>query len=203
LRVQSAIRGAIQTITKTIQVAAGVFGPGHLGELAWQVPFELVDAVLAETLATQRRLRELPSRVGVYYVLAFGLFPGLGYQRVWAKLTAALPDQGLPSPSAKALRDLRQRIGPAPLKALLEVLAGPVVADELCLAPGPLQRHDGVARSLCGNRSAVVTAHDVPAQVQPGSHAGRGQHAAFVDEENTGIDLDGRMQRASSAAAAQ
>ena len=34
--------------------------------------------------------------------------------------------QGLPSPSAKALRDLRRRIGPAPLKALFEVLAGPV-----------------------------------------------------------------------------
>jgi Insertion element 4 transposase N-terminal len=126
LRVQSAIRGAIQTITKTIQVAAGVFGPGHLGELTWHVPFELVDAVLAETQATQRRLRELPSRVGVYFVLALGLFPGLGYQRVWAKLTAALPAEGLPSPSAKALRDLRRRLGPAPLKALFEVLAGPV-----------------------------------------------------------------------------
>src|SRR5262249_52244150 len=112
LRGQSAIRGAIQTITKTIQVAAGVFGPGHLGELTQQVPFELVDAVLAETLATQRRLRGLPSRVGGYFVLALGLFPGLGYQRVWAKLTAALPAEG--PPSAKALRDLRRRVGPAP-----------------------------------------------------------------------------------------
>jgi hypothetical protein len=126
LRVQSAIRGAVATITKTIRVAAGVFGPGHLGELTWQVPFELVDAVLAETLATERRLRELPSRVGVYFVLALGLFPRLGYQRVWAKLTAALPAEGLTSPSAKALRDLRHRVGPAPLKALFEVLAGPV-----------------------------------------------------------------------------
>src|SRR5262249_21940135 len=111
---------------KTIRVAAGVFGPGHLGELTWQVPFELVDAVLDETQATQQRLRDLPSRVGVYFVLSLGLFPKLGYQRVWAKLTAALQGQDLPSPSAKALRDLRRRIGPAPLKALFEVLAGPV-----------------------------------------------------------------------------
>src|SRR5262249_27239332 len=36
----------------------------------------------------------------------------------------ALPEEG--PPSAKALRDLRRRIGPAPLKALFEVLAGPV-----------------------------------------------------------------------------
>jgi len=54
------------------------------------------------------------------------VFPGLAYGRVWAKLTAALGGLGLPSPSPKALRDLRQRIGAAPVKALFEVLAGPV-----------------------------------------------------------------------------
>ena len=37
------------TVTRTITVAAGVFAPGHLGELTWQVPFELADAVLEET----------------------------------------------------------------------------------------------------------------------------------------------------------
>jgi len=114
------------TVTKTITVAAGVFAPGHLGELTWQVPFDLADAVLEETRSRERRLRDLPSRVGIYFVLALGLFPGLGYQNVWAKLTAALEGQGVPSPSAKALRDLRRRLGAAPLKALFEVLAGPV-----------------------------------------------------------------------------
>jgi Insertion element 4 transposase N-terminal/Transposase DDE domain len=133
LRVQSAILAAVTTITKTITVAAGVFAPGHLGELTWQVPFELADAVLAETRTTQRRLRDLPSRAGIYFVLALGLFPALGYQNVWAKLTAALDGLGLPSPSARALRDLRRRIGIAPVKALFEVLAGPVAQPS---APG-------------------------------------------------------------------
>jgi len=64
LRVQSAIAAAVTTITTTITVAAGVFAPGHLGELTWQVPFELADAVLEETRARERRLRDLPSRVG-------------------------------------------------------------------------------------------------------------------------------------------
>jgi hypothetical protein len=114
------------TFTKTITVAAGVFAPGHLGELTWQVPFELADAVLEETRRRERRLRVLPSRVGIYFVLALGLFPALGYQKVWAKLTAALEGQGVPCPSAKALRDLRRRVGSAPVKALFEVLAGPV-----------------------------------------------------------------------------
>ena len=59
-------------------------------------------------------------------MLALGLFPRLGYQRVWAKLTAALQMEGLPSPSRKVLGDLRRRLGAAPLKALFEVLAGPV-----------------------------------------------------------------------------
>ena len=115
----------VQVIT-TSTVAAGVFAAGHLGELTQQVPFELVDAVLEQTRATQQRLRELPSRVGVYFLLALGLFPGLGYRKVWGKLVAGLRALGVPCPSDKALRDLRRRLGPAPIKALFEVLAGPV-----------------------------------------------------------------------------
>jgi transposase IS4-like protein/DDE family transposase len=114
------------TVTTTISVAAGVFAPGHLGELTRVVPFELVDAVLEETGARERRLRRLPSRAGVYFVLALGLFPRPGYLGVWAKLTAALDGLGLAVPSAKGLRDLRRRVGVAPVKALFEVLAGPL-----------------------------------------------------------------------------
>ncbi len=126
MRVQSAICAAVTTITHTITVAAGVFAPGHLGELTWEVPFELADAVLEETRTRERRLRDLPSRAGVYFVLGLGLFPGLGYGGVWQKMTAALGGQpGVPSPSPKALRDLRRRLGAAPVKALFEVLAGP------------------------------------------------------------------------------
>jgi hypothetical protein len=123
LRSQSAISAAVTTITRTITVAVGVFAPGHVGELTRVVPFELVEAVLEETGARERRLRLLPSRVGVYFVLAMCLFPRPGYLGVRAKLTAAL---GLASPSAKALRELRRRIGIAPLKALFEILAGPL-----------------------------------------------------------------------------
>jgi hypothetical protein len=113
------------TITKTITVAAGVFAPGHLGELTQVIPFELVDGVLADTRAAQRRLRLLPSRVGVYFVLALGLFPRKGYRGVWAELTAALDGLGLVVPSPKALRDLRRRLGAAPFRLLFETLAGP------------------------------------------------------------------------------
>src|SRR5437867_2174761 len=76
-------------ISRTVMVAAGRFAPGHLGELTQQVPFEMVDAVLAETGRVQPRARDLPARVVVYLLLAAGLFAGQGYRQVWARLVAA------------------------------------------------------------------------------------------------------------------
>lgn len=113
-------------VVRTVTVAGGVFAPGHLGELTQVVPFELVDAVLAETGRTQRRLRDLPSRVGVYFLLALGLFEHVGAGLVWRKLVAGLGGLAVVCPSEKALRDLRRRIGAAPLKALFQVLAVPL-----------------------------------------------------------------------------
>jgi hypothetical protein len=90
LRSQFAITSAVTAITKSITVAAGVFAPGHLGELTRVIPFELADAVLEETRTRERRLRALPSRVGIYFVLAMCLFPGTGYRgRYRWPLTAA------------------------------------------------------------------------------------------------------------------
>nr|WSW58288.1 IS4 family transposase [Streptomyces sp. NBC_00998]WSW64588.1 IS4 family transposase [Streptomyces sp. NBC_00998] len=114
------------TLTSSITVADGVFAPGHLGELTRHLPFELVDDVLERTGGTQRRLRLLPSRVGVYFVLALALFPQLGYMRVWDKLTCGLRGLLPPRPSEKALREVRRRLGAVPLRLLFETLAGPV-----------------------------------------------------------------------------
>ena len=41
-------------------------------------------------------------------------------------MTAALEDLNLPRPSEKALRDLRRRLGPAPVKAMFETVAVPL-----------------------------------------------------------------------------
>ena len=102
-------QSATTTITRAVTVAAGVFAPGHLGELTQYLPFELVDDILVQTKTVQRRLRDLPSRVGVYFVLALGMYPRLGYARVWGKLTAGLEGLPVACPSEKALRDLRRR----------------------------------------------------------------------------------------------
>ena len=81
---------ATVTSTRVVTAAGGVYAPGHLGELTQYLPFEAVDDVLELTGTVQRRLRDLPSRVGVYFVVALGLFPHLGYARVWDKLVAGL-----------------------------------------------------------------------------------------------------------------
>jgi hypothetical protein len=92
------------------------------------VPFEMVDAALAECGALQRRLRKLPARVVVYLLLAAALFEECGYPAVWAKLTAALGSLPLPKVTATALWHARARLGVRPMRALFDLLRGPASA---------------------------------------------------------------------------
>lgn len=115
-------------ITRVVRVAAGAFAPGHLGELTRIVPFEMVDAVLAETGAVQQRVRDLPSRVVVYLLLAGALFAELGYGQVWRRMIAGLGGPGglaVAVPTPAALAQARRRVGAAPLRALFDLLRGP------------------------------------------------------------------------------
>jgi hypothetical protein len=41
-------------MSRAVEAARGRFAPGHLGELTRLVPFEMVDAALAETCRVQR-----------------------------------------------------------------------------------------------------------------------------------------------------
>ncbi len=112
-------------ITRVVTVAGGRFAPGHLGELTQQVPFEMVDAALEETRRRQGRVRDLPARVVVYLVLAGCLFADLGYSRIWRRLIAGLDGLGTAAPTASAMTQARQRLGPGPLHALFDLVRGP------------------------------------------------------------------------------
>jgi hypothetical protein len=85
----------------------------------------MVDEILAATRRTQQRVRLLPARVVVYLLLAGCLFADLGYRQVWAKLVAGLHALPVADPSVSALRQARQRLGSAPLRALFDLLRGP------------------------------------------------------------------------------
>ncbi|GAA2260618.1 hypothetical protein GCM10010430_50860 [Kitasatospora cystarginea] len=143
---------------RVIEAAPGRFAPGHVGALTGFLPVELVDAVLEETGSLQRRLRDLPSRVGVYFLLAMCLFPEIGHGLVWRKLSAGLAGRPAPAPSAKALRDLRRRLGSAPMRRLCEILGGGGGAElqvrlrDRLLAPTEPALPMTWARSCCPRR---------------------------------------------------
>lgn len=88
----------------------------------------MVDEVLSRTGAVQSRIRDLPSRVVVYLLLAGCLFADLGYSQVWHRLVAGLGGLPVPAPSASALTKARRRIGVTPLRALFDLLRGPAAA---------------------------------------------------------------------------
>ena len=112
------VPGAVVVVPGAVVVVEGSTGPVEVGS----VP---VDDALASTRTTQQRLRELPSRVVVYLLIAAGLFAELGYCQVWARLVAGLDGIPVAAPSSSALAQARRRVGPAPLAAVFRLLAGP------------------------------------------------------------------------------
>jgi hypothetical protein len=144
-------------ISRTVSVAAGRFAPGHLGELTQQVPFEMVDAVLAETGRVQRRVRDLPARVVVYLLLAGCLFAEAGYRQVWHRLVAGLDGLDIPAVTEAALTQARRRLGPAPLRALFDLLRGPAATTA-----GPV-RWRGLL--VCAIDGTIISVPDSPANL--------------------------------------
>lgn len=128
---------------RAVSVAASRFSPGHLGELTQLIPFEMVDAVLESTRRVQRRVRDLPSRVVVYLLLAAGLFADVGYRQVWARLIAGLDGVPVAWPGSSGLAKARRRVGVAPLLALFDLLAGPAAgASAVAWPAGMRNRRD-------------------------------------------------------------
>ena len=95
-----------------------------LGALADYIPASLVDQVLADTGRVQQRVRLLPARAVVWFILALTLFHGQGYRSVWRELAHDGGDEGAVTPSASGLSQARRRLGVAPLAALFARLRG-------------------------------------------------------------------------------
>ncbi|WP_405670284.1 IS4 family transposase [Streptomyces sp. NBC_01530] len=153
-------------------MAEGRFAPGHLGELTQLVPFEMVDEALMATRTVQSRLRDLPSRVVIYLILAACLFPEVGYPGVWRKLTGTLAGLPLAVPSASALAQARRRVGSKPVRWLFDLLRGPAPTTH-----GPGARRRGLL--VVALDGTTVTVPDTPAVLtgftkQAGNHGGTG-----------------------------
>jgi len=117
-------------------------------------------------------VRVLPARVVVYLLLAGALFTELGYAQVWRRLIAGLQGVGVVTPTASALRQARQRLGPAPLRALFDLLRGPA-------ATAATAQVSWRGRLLCAIDGTTMSVPDSPANLaryvrQRGLHGGSG-----------------------------
>jgi len=85
--------------------------------LAAALPADLVDEALAACGYADKRVRSLPARVLIVWLLAWWLTPKASYReallRVWDRIGG-----GRAVPSGPALVQARRRVGPAPLKAV-------------------------------------------------------------------------------------
>jgi hypothetical protein len=106
-----------------------------LGVLTTTVPAGLIDAVLADTGRQSRRLRQLPARLVVYYVMALALYAEASYGEVlrcllegvrWLRLKGADPALADKSAITKA----RIRLGASPLMQLFARVARPLAEPD-------------------------------------------------------------------------
>jgi hypothetical protein len=94
--------------------------------LSFVVPPDLVDEAVGDGLAWEMRLRSLPARLGVYFVLGLCVFSAKPYPDVIREVTAglqgALAAAGWEVPATTALSRARARVGEKPLESLFRRL---------------------------------------------------------------------------------
>ena len=96
-----------------------------LGVLTRTFPPKLVDEVLTETGRRHQRMRRLPARLVVYYVLAMTLFSEAGYEEVMRNLVEGLSwvsgwKEKWEVPTKSAIFYARARLGVEPLRRIFE-----------------------------------------------------------------------------------
>ena len=112
-------------------ISQGNTATEHLsvGVLSLCYPLPAVQAVIEECDKKDKRVRDLPAVLMVYYVIGLSLYPGVAYRSVLRWLIGGLQWLGNNSfrvPSAEALSTARQRLGAQPMQRLHETLALPM-----------------------------------------------------------------------------
>jgi hypothetical protein len=107
-----------------------VLARAGIGILTWVIPADLVDDAVGDGLAWEMRLRALPARLGVYFVLGCALLSGKPYREVIRQVTAgagrALAAVGWRVPATTALSGVRARVGEKPLESVFRRLSSPL-----------------------------------------------------------------------------
>jgi len=162
-----------------------VLARAGIGVLSWVIPPDLVDDAVGDGLAWEMRLRSLPARVTVYFVLGCCLFSVKPYldviREVTAGLQAALAAAGWEPPATTALSRARARVGERPLESVFRRLCS-------ALSPGrsPWSHLGGLL--VVAVDGTTISAHDSPANAaafgRPGT--GRKRRPAATGQAGTG-----------------
>lgn len=100
-----------------------------LGVLAEAFPLETVQAILAATGREGKRKRLLPASMMVYYVIALGLFVGVGCREVLRRLLDGAmwiwPNE-VRVATESAITQARQRLGSTPIEKLYQEVVVPI-----------------------------------------------------------------------------
>lgn len=117
-------------------ISQGNTATEHLsvGVLALCFPLAEVRRIVAKCNCTEKRVRDLPAALMVYYVIALSLFPGVAYQSVLRWLISGLQWLGnhpFRVACRESLSDARQRLGVRPMRKMHEQLAVPMAEKSL------------------------------------------------------------------------
>lgn len=104
-------------------------GQVGIGVLAEAFPLETVQAILKATGREGKRRRLLPASMMVYYVIALGLFVGVGCREVLRRLLDGAmwiwPNE-VRVATESAITQARQRLGSQPIETLYEEVVAPI-----------------------------------------------------------------------------
>lgn len=117
-------------------ISQGNTATEHLGVgvLALCFPLQKVLSIISACDKADKRVRDLPAALMVYYVIALSLFPGVAYQSVLRWLLSGLQWLGnhhFRVACRESLSDARQRLGALPMQMLHEQLALPMAEKSL------------------------------------------------------------------------
>lgn len=117
-------------------ISQGSTATEHLGVgvLALCFPLQKITTIIAACGKADKRVRDLPAALMVYYVIALSLFPGVAYQSVLRWLLSGLQWLGnhqFRVAGRESLSNARQRLGALPLQKLHEAMALPLAEKSL------------------------------------------------------------------------
>src|SRR6266568_273045 len=114
-RVRAATPAVLQAIDGRAESRRHPLDRLGLGAVPELLPPAAVDEAIEECGRREARVRALPARVTLYFILALWFYPAAGYAEVLRMLFRQIRAQVVQG---------RRRLGPAPLKALLRRLGG-------------------------------------------------------------------------------